>query len=106
MANIDAERDAAQHAERAIVNLKKSRTASVQIIETLRIASRIATRASAKPTFSSEEPLKAARAEIPLALGDLVHALTANDLSDQKIDRALRAIQDWKNGLIAQESAN
>jgi hypothetical protein len=105
MANIDAERDAAQHAERAIVNLKKSRAASAQIIETLRIASRIATRASAKPTFSSG-PLKAARAEIPLALGDLTNALAANDLSDQKIDRALRAVQDWKNGLIAQESAN
>jgi hypothetical protein len=105
MANIDAERDAAQHAERAIVNLKKSRAASAQIIETLRIASRIATRASAKPAFSSE-PLKAARAEIPLALGDLVNALAANDLNDQKIDRALRAVQDWKNGLIAQESAN
>jgi hypothetical protein len=100
MGSIDEERNAVEQAERAIHTLSVSPSPQLEaILETLRNAKDLATRAGAGPTFSSEGHLNEARGEAGIALSGLIHELKNGPVTQETIDRAKCAVEDWKHKL-------
>ena len=100
MTSIDDERNAAAQAETALRELKLSPSKNVEeTVEILRNACRAA--ASAGQGFSSEVSLNQARHEVGIAFPDLIKELTEKTPLGPKLDRAMRAVEDWKSKLVA-----
>jgi hypothetical protein len=102
MASIDEEeRNAAVEAERAIRTLSPLIPSPniAATVKVLRNATLVATSARQAPTNSSEGPTNDARDEIGFALPGLIRELENGPLTREKIDRAKRAVEDWKNKL-------
>ena len=104
MAAMDKERNAAEYAEKVIGMLSVSGVNPnlEAIIQTLRKAKDAATSSGASPSFSSEETLNNARSEVEIALSALICAtIEKGPFTQQTIDRARRAVEDWKKSLAA-----
>ena len=99
MVSIDEELEAAEAAQVAINTLSTS-APNPHIESTLRKAKDMATRAIT--TFPSERLLNGARHKVVIELSDLIHVLANGPLTQQKIDNAKDAIEDWMNLLKAQ----
>jgi hypothetical protein len=104
MVGMDQERIAAEHAEKVIGMLSVSggNPNLEAIIQTPRKAKDAATLSGATPTFSSEETLNSVRSEVDIALSGLICAtIEKGPFTQQTIDRARRAVEDWKKNLAA-----
>ena len=104
MAGMDEERNAAEHAEKVIGMLSASgiNPNLEAIIQTLRKAKDAATGSGERPRFSSEETLNNARSEVEIALSGLICAtIEKGPFTQQTIDHARRAVEDWKKSLAA-----
>jgi hypothetical protein len=88
MATIEEELALAKQAK--VVIERKSRT---ETIEVLRKANQMA--AAQMTTFSSAGPLNDARHRLGLALPPVIRALEEDQPSQDKIDKAKDAIEDW-----------
>ena len=88
MATIEEELKLARQAKAVIE--RKSRT---ETIEVLRKANQMAT--AQMTTFSSEGPLNDARHKLGLTLPPVIRALEQGQPSQDKIDKAKSAIEDW-----------
>jgi hypothetical protein len=95
MVSINEEPTVAEEASKVINRLWPTSALNPNEMEMIRKAKDIATRAMT--TFPSERLLNEARHNVGIALGDLTYALT-----QEKIDKAKGAIEDWKNLLKAQ----
>ena len=103
MTAMDEERNAAEYAEKIIGMLSVSGVNPnlEAIIQTLRKAKDAAS-SGASPSFSSEETLNNARSEVEIALSALICAtIEKGPFTQQTIDRARRAVEDWKKSLAA-----
>src|SRR5436305_13972370 len=103
MARIDKEWNAAADAEMAIRNLSplipsQNTKATVKL---LRTACRLAIGGKVGSDDSRDRPLNIARDEIGFALASLMCELEDGPITRQSIDRAKRAVQDWKYKLAA-----
>jgi len=88
MATLEEELKLAKQAK--VVIERKSRTETVEV---LRKANQMA--AAQMTTFSSEGPLNDARHKLGLALPLVIRALEEGQSSQDKIDKAKSAIEDW-----------
>ena len=101
MARIDKERNAAVDAERAIRKLSPlipspNIKATVKV---LRNACRVAIGGKVGSDDSSDGPINGARDEIGFALASLICELENGPITRETIDRAKRAVDDWRNKL-------
>jgi hypothetical protein len=102
MAGTDQERSAADNAAGVLGMLKPATFRNIgTTVETLRNAHVIATKAISN--LPSEESLNDARAEVGFALPELIKALNENDLIDERIERAKRAVENWKSRLVTSQ---
>jgi hypothetical protein len=103
MARIDKEWNAAADAEMAIRKLSPlipspNTKATVKV---LRTACRLAIGGKVGSDDSSDGPINGARDEIGFALASLICELENGPIMRESIDRAKRAVQDWKYKLAA-----
>ena len=104
MVGMDEERIAAEHAEKVIgmLSVSEGNPNLEAIIQTLRKAKDAATFSGATPSLSSEETLNSVRSEVDIALSGLICAtIEKGPFTQQTIDRARRAVEDWKKNLVA-----
>jgi hypothetical protein len=105
MARIDKEWNAAADAETAIRKLSPlvpspNTKATVKV---LRTASRLAIGGKVGSDDSRDGPLNVARDEIGFALASLICELEDGPITRESIDRATRAVQEWRYKLAASE---
>ena len=105
MGRIDKEYSAAADAESAIRNLSPlvpspNTKATVKV---LRTASRLAIGGKVGSDDSRDGPLNGARDEIGFALASLICELEDGPITRDSVDRAKRAVQDWKVKLAASQ---
>jgi hypothetical protein len=100
MFSIDDERNAAEQADSVIRNLSVSTVLpnTEAAVQTLRSAID-ASITAAGTTLSSQEHLNNARAEAATALSGLIDQLNKTSLTQAMIDRASRAVEDWRGKL-------
>jgi hypothetical protein len=102
MISIDEERNWAERADKVIRMLSASSPNDETTMSTLRSAVDAATKPLMVQTFSSDGALNNARGEAGIALNGAMEGLSNRTLTSEKIDRARRAIEDWKSKLAAQ----
>jgi hypothetical protein len=100
MFSIDDERNAAEQVDSVIRNLSVSTVLpnTEAAVQTLRSAID-ASITAAGTTLSSQEHLNNARAEAATALSGLIDQLNKTSLTQAMIDRASRAVEDWRGKL-------
>ena len=103
MARIDKEWNAAADAEMAIRKLSPLIPSPniKAIVKVLRTACRIAIGGKVGSDDSTDGPINGARDEIGFALASLICELENGPITRESIDRARRAVQDWKYKLAA-----
>jgi hypothetical protein len=97
MTSIDEEKNAAEGADNFIRNLSVSAVPSdvEVIVQTLRKANDAAITAAGMSLLTHKE-LNNARGEVAIALSALIDELNRTSLTQDVIDRARRAVEDWK----------
>ena len=103
MARIDKEWNAAADAEMAIRKLSPLIPSpnTKTTVKVLRTACRLAIGGKVGSDDSSDGPINGARDEIGFALASLICELENGPITRESIDRAKRAVQDWKYKLAA-----
>jgi hypothetical protein len=97
--NIEEERLIAERAELVVRGLTLGTVKDGEAIKTLRAARLYSTRAI---STLSAVAVNSARRDIALASLGLIQALKMNGPRDQKIETALKAVEDWKRELATQ----
>jgi hypothetical protein len=94
--SIDDERMIAEHSEMIVRGLTLGTVSDNEATKTLRTVRLCATRANSS---SSKTPVSSARQEVALASLDLIVALKNSGPRDQRIGRAVKALEAWKREL-------
>jgi hypothetical protein len=94
--SIDEERMIAEHSEMIVRGLTSGTVSDNEATKTLRTVRLCATRANSSP---SKTPVSSARQEVALASLDLIVALKNSGPRDQRIGRAVKALEAWKREL-------
>jgi hypothetical protein len=96
--SLDEERVIAEGAEFVIRGLTSGTATDGEVIKILRVARLCATRSIS--TFSANT-VNVARREIAMASLALIEALKKNEPRDQRIERAVKAVEAWRRELAA-----
>lgn len=94
--SIDEERMIAEHSEMIVRGLTLRTVSDNEATKALRAVRLIATRANSS---SSKTPVSTARQEVALASLDLIVALKNAGPRDQRIGRAVNALEAWRREL-------
>jgi hypothetical protein len=94
--NLDEERMIAEHSEMIVRGLTLRTVSDNEATKALRAVRLIATRANSS---SSKTPASSARQEVALASLDLIVTLKNAGPRDQRIGRAVNALEAWKREL-------